>query len=254
MARQAREKSSTGIYHIMVRGINQGNIFNEKEDKDKYIEILESIKEKTSIKIYGYSLMDNHLHLLIHEGQEEIGATMKRLGVSYVYWYNKKYHRKGHLFQDRFKSQGVENDEYLLSVLRYIHQNPVKSKLVSSIEEYPWSSYNMYIKNNKYNIVDTKDILGYFGEKSRDKQIRAYKKYMIENIEEGYLEESHRPEITDEELRKEIELLLKGQKINELSIEELNQMIKKIRKIEGASIRQIAKVTGINRNRVALIR
>jgi REP element-mobilizing transposase RayT len=85
--------------------------------------------------------MDNHVHLLINEGDDEIGKIMKRINISYSYYFNKKYGRIGHLFQDRFKSEGIDSDAYLLSVVRYIHNNPVKAGLVKNIEEYKWSSY-----------------------------------------------------------------------------------------------------------------
>lgn len=85
--------------------------------------------------------MGNHVHLLLREGKEPLSQIFKRLGVRYVYWYNWKYKRTGHLFQDRFKSEPVEDDTYFLAVLRYIYQNPVKAGLCEKPEEYQWSSY-----------------------------------------------------------------------------------------------------------------
>lgn len=90
--------------------------------------------------------MGNHVHILIKEGKEDLGNVMRRIGASYVYWYNVKYDRVGHLFQDRFKSEAVEDNRYLLSVLRYIHQNPLKAGIVSDIREYKWSSYKQMKK------------------------------------------------------------------------------------------------------------
>jgi putative transposase len=117
--------------------------------------------------------MDNHIHLLIKEGQEPIGYTMKRIGVSYVVWYNRKYDRIGHLFQDRFKSEVVETDEYLLTVLRYNHQNPLKAGKVKSVVNYKWSSYTEYIGQSK--IIETGFIAGIFAEE-REKSIACFKK------------------------------------------------------------------------------
>lgn len=138
MPRAARRKSSTNIYHIMIRGINQQNIFADEEDYEKFIDTLEKYNKKIEFEIYAYCLLDNHVHLLMKEGNEPLSNTMKRIGASYVYWYNWQYNRKGHLFQDRYKSEVVENDAYFLTVLRYIHQNPVKAGLTNKIESYKW--------------------------------------------------------------------------------------------------------------------
>lgn len=88
--------------------------------------------------------MSNHIHLLLKEGNEELSITMKRIGVSFVHYYNWKYRTTGHLFQDRFKSENVETNRYLLTVVRYIHQNPVKAGIVNRIDEWNWSSCDGY--------------------------------------------------------------------------------------------------------------
>ena len=126
MPRVAREKSKTGIYHIILRAVNRQIIFEEDEDAIKFLETLERYKETSGYEIYAYCLMGNHVHILLKEGKEDLGVTMRRIGASYVYWYNWKYERVGHLFQDRYKSEVVETEKYLLAVLRYIHQNPLK--------------------------------------------------------------------------------------------------------------------------------
>lgn len=147
MPRHAREKSSTGIYHIMVRGINRQDIFHSEEDHQRYLDILLKIKREEDVEIWGYCLMSNHLHLLIRE-ETALSKIMKRVGSSYAYWYNWKYHRSGHLFQDRFKSEKIETDAYLMTVIRYIHQNPIKAGMVSKPEEYRWSSCRDYYPRN----------------------------------------------------------------------------------------------------------
>ncbi|MBE6563266.1 MAG: hypothetical protein E7660_05975 [Ruminococcaceae bacterium] len=126
MPRQARIKSKSGIYHVMLRGINQQQIFEEPEDYYKFLEIVEEYKAVSEFELYAYCLMGNHIHLLIKENKEPIEQIFKRIGGKFVYWYNIKYQRVGHLFQDRFKSEPVETNDYLLTVIRYIHQNPLK--------------------------------------------------------------------------------------------------------------------------------
>ena len=142
MPRVARIKSSTGIYHIMIRGINQQNIFSYDDDYKRFLVILAKYHRQSNYEIYAYCLMGNHIHLLLKEGKESLATSMKRIGTSYVYYYNWQYDRKGHLFQDRYKSEPVEDDAYFLTVLRYIHQNPLKAGLSDDISSYPWSSYS----------------------------------------------------------------------------------------------------------------
>ena len=153
MPRRAREKSSSGIYHVVLRGINKQRIFEDDEDNQKYLETIKTYKENSGYEIYAYCLMSNHIHLLMKEGKEDLGVAFRRIGASYVYWYNWKYSRRGHLFQDRYKSEAVETDNYFLAAMRYIHQNPMKAGMVKEIQAYPWSSYGEYIK--KPEICDT---------------------------------------------------------------------------------------------------
>lgn len=137
MPRSARNKSSTGIYHIILRGINKQRIFEDNEDNRKFLETIKTHQETSEYQIYAYCLMSNHVHLLMKEGNENLGMAFRRIGASYVYWYNWKYNRRGHLFQDRYRSEAVETDEYFLTVLRYIHQNPIKAGITKEIHSYP---------------------------------------------------------------------------------------------------------------------
>ena len=155
MPRTARKKSNTGIYHVMLSGINQQRIFEDDEDNEKFLLTLSDCKKAGGFELYGYCLMGNHVHLLIKVAKEELEQIFRRIEARYVYWYNWKYKRSGHLFQDRYKSEPVEDDRYFVSVLRYIHQNPVKAKLCKKPEEYKWSSYSTlrtHLHNKKHEI------------------------------------------------------------------------------------------------------
>ncbi len=144
MPRTARETSKTGIYHVILRGINQQNIFEQDEDKTRFLFILQDTKKTCNYELYAYALMSNHVHLLIKTGNVPLEVIFKRIGGKYVYWYNMKYQRTGHLFQDRFKSEPVEDLEYLLTVICYIHYNPLRGGLCDSLN-YKYSSYADYI-------------------------------------------------------------------------------------------------------------
>ena len=134
----------------MLRGINKQTIFEDVEDKARFLETLNKYKAISKYEIYSYCLMDNHIHLLLKESEETISEVIKRISSSYVYWYNLKYERCGHLFQERFKSENVENRAYFITVLRYIHQNPVKAGLAKTVFKSKWTSINEYINKANY--------------------------------------------------------------------------------------------------------
>ena len=140
MPRTERKTSSTGIYHVMIRGINKQLIFEEAADYSRFLSILAEVKQISGFKLYAYCLMGNHLHLLIKEEKEPLGQIFKRIGARYAFWFNWKYERSGHLFQDRFRSEPIESDEYLITVLLYIYQNPVKAGICKRPQDYEWSS------------------------------------------------------------------------------------------------------------------
>ena len=150
MARKARETSLTGIYHVMLRGINRQDIFLDSEDYWKFVKILhQQVNPKDELgsplpskcDIYSYCLMPNHLHLLIRNRTEELGSIVKSIGIAYASYFNKRYERVGHLFQDRFRSEPVNDMNYFVTLIRYIHQNPVAGGLAKRVEDYPWSSW-----------------------------------------------------------------------------------------------------------------
>ena len=139
MPRKPRVISSTGIYHITLRSINQHIIFEEEADFQKFLFILADCKKKIDIDIYAYCLMNNHIHLLLHSTPNNLASFFQSFGSRFVRWYNNKYSRSGHLFQDRFFSVPVETASQYLSTLIYIHNNPVKANICHFPSEYRWS-------------------------------------------------------------------------------------------------------------------
>ena len=153
MSRQPRLQSQNGIYHVMLRGVNRQQIFENEDDYRKFIFILhDMISPKDELRrplpprciIYSYCLMPNHVHLLIQEKEEKISVIVKQIASRYAIYYNGKYEHFGHLFQDRFKSEPVSSYSYFLTLIRYIHQNPVAGKLCDTVEDYDWSSWREY--------------------------------------------------------------------------------------------------------------
>lgn len=167
MPRKSRIISSTGIYHITLRSINQHIIFEEDADYLKFLYILSDCKANFDIDIYAYCLMDNHIHLLLHAEKKNLELFFKSFGSRFVRWYNNKYSRSGHLFQDRFFSVAIESESQYLATLVYIHNNPVKASICRLPSEYRWSSFNAFYgaKDNlvtippSYKIAGSKNLL-----------------------------------------------------------------------------------------------
>lgn len=247
MPRKAREKSESGIYHVMMRGINRQSIFEDEEDYEKFIETIRRYKEKCGYEIFAYCLMGNHVHLLLKVGQEPLEQIMRRICGSYVYWYNWKYQRLGNLFQDRFKSEVVENDTYFLIVQRYIHQNPIKAGLVNKIEQYKWSSFNEYV--NKAEVVDSNFLLKMYNENQKE-AILGFIDYNNEVDDRNCLDMEEKIRITDKEARDIIKKVCKVRHAGELQNMEIktrDDYLKELKEQHSLSIRQIERITGINR-------
>ncbi|WP_416358821.1 transposase [Desulforamulus putei] len=248
MPRRARQSSKTGIYHIMLRGINRQSIFEDDEDREKFLQVLNKYKEICRYLVYGYCLMDNHIHLLIKEGEEFLADAMKRIGASYVYWYNRKYERCGHLFQDRYMSEPVEDDSYLLTVLRYIHQNPLKAKIVNHIKEYKWSSYGEYLGKEK--IIEPALIFNILSEDlSRAKGI--FVQFMNQSDDSPFLDINETKKISDKEAKEIIERygnLKAAGELRKLEKDKRDEVLRKLKQIQGISTRQIARITGISQS------
>ena len=244
MARQARKKSNTGIYHIMMRGIDRQLIFEDEDDKERFWQTLKDYKEKSGYEVYGYCFMDNHVHLLIKFNEEDMCQVMKRITVSYAYYFNVKYRRTGHLFQNRYRSVPVEDDAYLVTVLRYIHRNPVVEGLCKKPKDFIWSSYRDYIRAGKrYDILtDTGLVIGMIG-------IEEFKRYSADPVddEKRMLEpEEPRALMTDAQAKKLLEIYSgcsNGYEFHSVSKEKRNDVIKRLYD-SGAGFNQICRVTG----------
>lgn len=154
----------------MMRGINHQNIFEEQEDYYQFLTTLDLMAQsyepdgtpsRRNYILYAYCLMSNHIHLLIREREDTIGIAIKRIASSYVYYYNHKYSRDGHLFRERFKSEPVNDMAYFVTLLRYIHQNPLKAGMVKAVKDYEFSSWGEYIDKNSTLIplCDTRTVL-----------------------------------------------------------------------------------------------
>lgn len=260
MVRFKREISETGIYHVMTRGNAKNNIFIDNQDKGKYIKVLRQKKEESNFYIYAYCIMSNHSHLIIKERDKPISDIMKRINISYASYFNKKYNRVGHVFQDRYLSEPIEDDAYLVTAVRYIHNNPVKAKLVNECGSYLWSSYNDYLKNPDNCLVDVEFVLSLFSD-DLTKSIKLFKSFSkksnddklkdIDNIEE----ESKTREYEQAKTYVDEYLNTNNLKLEDLRKRKIknkrNELILFLRNNSDLSIREIAALLQIGRNMVA---
>ena len=253
--RNARQVSKTGVYHIMLRGNEQRDIFSDDADKLAFINFLDNKKVDEGCLIYAYCLMDNHVHLVVKEGVNGIAKLMRRIGTSYVKYYNQRYNRSGHLFQDRYKSENVETDAYLLTVIRYVHQNPEKAGICKS-EDYRWSSYTAYLDGPRESGYwpEMTEVLGMFSQETTE-ALQRFRQFHAEHSKEACLDIVDRQFEVDavqqiiHDFLKNTGMTVKdlGKADNFLMLKELIITIKNNFRLSG---RQMSQVTGINRETI----
>ena len=257
MPRYPRQYSKTGIYHIMLRGNERKDIFIDEEDKEKFIKIVFKKKADKAFKLYAYCIMDNHLHLVIKEQKETISQIIKKIAISYAYYFNNKYRRVGHLFQDRYKSETIEDEAYLLSAIRYVHNNPEKANITKK-EKYKWSSYSNYIDILNYTeIPEIKEILEMFSS-DIERALKEFIHYSSKYEEKNFLEmkETIKSEIDEENVNEYINGYLKSRNLKKKDLKrrehakQKEDLIQQLKHRSNLSKRKIAILIGVSRETV----
>jgi putative transposase len=170
MPRIARQKNYDAIYHVMARSISEIDLFKDNDDKKAYLFFTKKYQKLYEFRVYSYCLMSNHVHFIIDSNGADISKIMHGINFSYAQYFNRKYKRHGHLFQDRFKSKIVKDDRYLLTLSAYIHNNPVEiSQYEACPETYEFSSLSIYLGQRKdpYELIDECFIMSLFGDKPK---------------------------------------------------------------------------------------
>ncbi len=226
---------------MILRGINKQRLFEDEEDYEKFLDVLEDYKIICGFELYAYCLMSNHVHLLLKTGTEPLEQIFRRIGARFVCWYNVKYQRAGHLFQDRYKSEPVEDDAYFLTVVRYIHQNPVKAGLCATPADYPYSSFPRYF--DEKSIVDRGFMLELIGKEE-------FLRYNNAQNEDHCLEisETTTRRMTEEDAERTTRRLShcnNAAEFQALPVKERDSCLKRMLK-SGVSIRQASRITGIS--------
>jgi putative transposase len=154
MPRTLRPIDEGLIYHVINRGNNRQRVFSRRADFEAFLKTLAELKERKPFELYGYCLLDNHFHLLLRPRGASISRIMQSLLISHTQRYHKHHRSGGHVWQGRFKSPVIQDDEHLLTVLRYIEANPVRAKIVKRAEDYPWSSYTVHGMGSESQLID----------------------------------------------------------------------------------------------------
>jgi REP element-mobilizing transposase RayT len=193
MPRKSRIDAPGAIHHVIVRGIARALIFRDEQDRDRLLERLGALLAETGTACYAWALLPNHFHLLVRSGDLPVAGLMRRLLTGYAVGFNRRHRRWGHLFQNRYKSILCQEEAYLLELVRYIHLNPLRARLVESLEaldDYPYCGHSVLMGRQEAEWQDADTILKRFGRR-RAKARKGYCKFLSKGIRLG-----RRPELT----------------------------------------------------------
>jgi REP element-mobilizing transposase RayT len=188
MPRQSRIDTTGALHHIIARGIERRNIFEDDQDRFDFLKNLGLILEQTETACFAWSLMPNHFHLLLGTGAVPVATVMRRLLTGHAIRYNKRHQRCGHLFQNRYKSILCQEDRYLLELVRYIHLNPLRANLVADLDEldqYTFSGHGVIIGKHEQPWQNRERVLVHFGRQV-DSARQAYREFVAQGIDEGH--------------------------------------------------------------------
>lgn len=242
MARKPRVYGNSGFYHVILRGNNRQNLFNDIEDRRFFLGKLKKYSKELGIAVHAYCLMGNHVHILIGNAEKNMSLLVQKIANSYVYYFNRKYDRSGHLFQGRFKSEPVLDDEYFKTVYRYILQNNEKAGL-GKFDKYRWNSFYALRNIRRKNFVETDYVISLFVS------IKCLLDFVYQRENQNCMEYENKLVFTDcraLELIKKICGISSPYNLERLSIDVQKEKCSIMKKV-GISISQIARITGISK-------
>lgn len=191
MPRKPRIEIGGGLYHVITRGNNRRKIFRSPADYLKFTGLLQQQKSKLPFYLYAYCLMPNHVHLLIEMQDDLVSRIMQRVLTSYSQYHNRKYKKVGHLFQGRYKSILCQTDRYLGELVRYIHLNPVRAKIVKRPEDFEYSGHRAYLGLDRAGLVDTEPVLRHFGA-TKKRAVEVYTRFVEASLGEKSQDDYYR--------------------------------------------------------------
>lgn len=181
MPRKPRIEFEGAFYHVITRGNQRQTIFKEPADYNKFLQFLLIYRNRYHYHLNAFVLMSNHVHLLIETGETPLSKILQGINQSYTLYFNHKYKTVGHLFQGRYKAILCDRESYLLGLLKYIHENPLRARVAETLDAYPWSSHQVYAgKNNPLAVVSEDQVLRMFAE-NKSRARRKYREFMEAN-------------------------------------------------------------------------
>ena len=201
MPRGPRLDAPGALHHVMVRGIEGRSIFSDDTDRQEWLERLATVGPATGLAVIAWALLPNHLHLVVRTGERPLATAMRRLLTGYAGAFNRRHKRVGHLFQNRYKSILVEEEPYLLELVRYVHANPLRAKTVRTLDAldgYPWTGHSALMGRMPRPWQAVGEVLGQFGQRLRVAR-RRYREYVAEGLARG-----RRPDLQGGGLRRSV--------------------------------------------------
>ncbi|MBN1128855.1 MAG: transposase [Chitinispirillaceae bacterium] len=186
MPRKARIDHAGLTHHIMARTFNDMVLFKDDADRAYYLLCLTRRIKETGFICYAWVFMDTHVHLLIRTTGQPLWKVMKPLNGDYAHYYNKKYHRRGPLFSDRFKSIATQEQNYLERLIRYIHLNPIRAgvcKTMDQLDRYPWSGHRSIMENDGNGFQEIQQVVRRFGKRI-DVARKRYREFIAAGVSE----------------------------------------------------------------------
>ena len=245
MARKPRIEFPGAFYHVMMRGNQKQDIFRDDSDRERLLKKLLEYKQRYGFLLYAYTLMHNHIHLLIETREVPLSRIMQGFLQSYTQWYNMKYRTVGHLFQGRYKAIICNKQVYLLNLVRYLHLNCERAGLVKDPADYRWSSHRIYLGLDSSDLVDCDFVLAQFSG-SRKRARSWYKEFVMEWIGEGKRDEFFRVTdqrfLGDEQFAEKIKGIAgEGISRGEIAVRDKDfaAVVKKVRELTGVGKREL---------------
>ena len=232
MARPPRLQSVSGYYHVILRGNNKQILFESRKDARVFLFLLKKYKAITPLNLLAYCLMDNHVHLLVHDDKQNLTGYMRRVEISYARYFQETHAHIGHLFQDRFRSIEISDERQLLAAYRYILLNPEKAGIASATE-YRWNSFNDYDKEDAVSSPGIiRELIG-----SKD----SLRSFLYSDHDVDYINDADAITII-----KTLSGLTDVFELNGLNPQARNRILREALK-KGISIRQLSRITGVGK-------
>lgn len=255
MPRRPRLHVTGGLYHVTLRGNNGNDLFKSRSDRVRLNELVESALLEEQARVYSFCWMTNHLHLAIQVSGKPLGRVVHSFATKYARYYNAKYARSGHLFENRYYANLVDLDEYLLELVRYIHRNPVKAGLVAKPGSYLWSSHRFYMGRSQLDWLSTELVLALFHPEMARARVEL-ERFVLQGVSDEHANALFCGSADDrqalQEMNPDFDLELAGKCLPRISLEEIVNSVCDRKGIDDAQLSGPSRQRDISRIRAEI--